>query len=88
MAKIIREGGSMKVEDRLEKILIWFFERHPGVTVDQAKGKIKGLIVESFGEKKQDYDFNGVSFVESLTDWEEGYNQKISELKKIWGEEG
>lgn len=36
-------------------------------------------------EKKQDYDFNGVSYVESLTDWEQGYNQGQEELgnKKI-----
>ena len=38
---------------------------------------------ELFGEREVDYDHNGVTFVESLTDWQEGSNYRLDECTAI-----
>ena len=43
----------------------------------------KQKAIELLPEKYQDYDFNGMSFVESLTDYEQGSNQMHSKAVEV-----
>lgn len=39
-------------------------------------------------EKKVDYDLNGTSYVESITQWEEGYNQALDDYESFLPDKG
>ena len=38
---------------------------------------------EGLPEKKVDYDHNGVTFVESITDYEKGFNECLEKIKPL-----
>jgi len=42
----------------------------------------KHIVDYIVGEDKVDCDFNGSSYVENLTDWEQGYNKAKAEARK------
>ena len=66
----------MNKDRELREILTWFFERHPGVTVGQAKKKIKALYKPLKIEK-----LNPVSWYRN--DWEKVLWNKVNEVIAI-----